>query len=36
MFLKDLEVLLYELGEAESRIPRKIRKNDGKFLWKTC
>lgn len=31
MFLKDLEVLLYELGEAESRIPRKIRKMTENF-----
>lgn len=26
MFLKDLELLLFELGEAESRIPKKMRK----------
>ncbi len=31
MFLKDLELLLYELGEAESRIPRKMRKMTENF-----
>ena len=31
MFLKDLEILLYELGEAESRIPKKMRKMTENF-----
>ena len=34
IFLKDLESLCFEVGEAESRIPKKNEENDRKFLWK--
>ena len=31
IFLKDLELLLFEIGEAESRVPKKMRKMTENF-----